>query len=296
MYTQEKIKNLIKKFSSSKPSPEEEINSVSQLALGRAVNTDELGHFEQLLSVHKGDLFDALYQMLLSNEGLERATRRAMQNHLYFIHNARLKMIRTLLPKGERILDLGGANCPLYEMGYPHQFKHLVMVDLPPDERHVDFKKNVKNERQEGQIEILYSDMTRLSSLEDHSFDFIWSGQSIEHISYEDGKRMCAEAYRLLSPNGVFALDTPNRLITELHTATIGGGFVHPDHKIEYTPELLSKLLMDSGFKIIEEKGICEMPQTAKTKSFKYEDFVLGSPISANINDSYILYYACTKA
>jgi predicted SAM-dependent methyltransferase len=137
--------------------------------------------------------------------------------------------------------------------------------------------------------------MTNLNGIESGSVDLVWSGQSIEHVTEEQGIRMCSEALRVLKPGGRFCLDTPNRLITELHAATVGGGFVHPDHKIEYTPDHLRKILRDSGFDIKEEWGVCEMPLTAISRSFSYDDFVIGGAITKNINDAYIQFFHCEK-
>ena len=52
------------------------------------------------------------------------------------IHNARVKLVATQLPQADVIVDLGGAAAPIYEMGYPYKFKKLIVVDLPPDDRH----------------------------------------------------------------------------------------------------------------------------------------------------------------
>jgi SAM-dependent methyltransferase len=235
-------------------------------------------------------------QFLLSKEGLDLARQSAIENHLYYIHNARLKMIQTILPSAKTIIDLGGANSPLYEMGYPHEFEKLLMVDLPTDERHREFRRPLNNVTTKGLVEILYSDMTKLVTIENESFDLAWSGQSIEHITPEQANSMLNEVHRVLKTGGLFALDTPNRLITKIHTETAAsGGYIHPDHKIEYYYEDLAKLLKSHGFVIEDARGICEMPLTYRTQHFHYEDFVLGSPISDRIYSSYILYFLCRK-
>lgn len=132
-----------------------------------------------------------------------------------------------MLPAGDSILDLGGANCPLYKMSYPHNFRKLTLIDLPPERR--EFYKEIVVDTQDanGDIFIKYMDMTELDDFPDESVDFVWSGQSIEHVSPEAGRRMCESAFRVLKKGGAFCLDTPNRLLTEIHTRDIGGGF-HP--------------------------------------------------------------------
>ena len=83
--------------------------------------------------------------------------------------------------------------------------------------------------------------------------------------------------------------------MTQWHTAPAGGGFIHPDHKLEYTPDELRAFLVSCGFVIVQEWGICEMPLTTKNQSFTYDDFVIGGAITKNINDSYIQFFECIK-
>ena len=205
-------------------------------------------------------------------------------------------MVSNFLPPGEIIIDLGGANCPLYKMGYPYRFKKLYIIDLPPEARHDMYKDIIIDENCDGgEVLIKYGDMTELGSFKDESVDFIWSGQSIEHVSLDAGKRMCQEAFRVLKKGGSFCLDTPNRRLTEIHTRGIGGGFIHPEHCIEYYPNDLEKILKESGFEIKQTYGICEMQNTLKTGEFCYEDFVYGSQIIDDIAKGYIQFFHCVK-
>ena len=205
-------------------------------------------------------------------------------------------MVSTILPPGDIILDLGGANCPLYKMGYPHQFKKLVLIDLPPEQRHDYYKEIVVDPNCDGgEVVIKYGDMTELDNFSDESVDLVWSGQSIEHVSPEAGERMCRAAFRVLKKGGAFCLDTPNRRLTEIHTRGIGGGFIHPEHCIEYYPEHLQQVLEGAGFEILHAYGICEMPNTLATGEFCYEDFMFGSQITDDISKGYIQFFHCVK-
>ncbi len=69
----------------------------------------------------------------IANDSL--VEQKAIDEHLNIIHAIRCTMVRYLLPKGEIILDLGGANCQLYKMGYTYRFKRLILIDLSPEER-----------------------------------------------------------------------------------------------------------------------------------------------------------------
>lgn len=262
--------------------------------MGREPVEEEVGHL--LSALGETDWFGDIKKIMLSNNGVETELHRSMDLHLYLIHAARLKVIKLLLPYGEIILDLGGANAPLYRMGYPHPFKKLFLIDFPEDRRHESFRDiSLERTTDGGEIILRYADMTDLSAFGDETVDLVWSGQSIEHVIPEQGIRMCAEAYRVLKPGGSFCLDTPNRLVTELHTRTVGGGLIHPDHKIEYTPKQLREILVAAGFNIVSELGICEMPLTILRGEFAYEDLVVGGPISLNPDRSYIQYYHCKK-
>jgi predicted SAM-dependent methyltransferase len=237
---------------------------------------------------------ELLHAVMLSLVGIESLQSSILSLHLLLIHNARLKLVKYLLPQGKLILDLGGANAPLYHMGYAHAFEKLILIDLPTEDRHQDFQVEL-DEHNNGKIILRYDDMTKLKGIEDNSIDLVWSGQSIEHITKEQGKKMCEEVLRVLKKGGRFCLDTPNRLVTSLHTKDIGGGFIHPDHKIEYIPHELRRVLEKTGFEIVEEWGICEMPLSVQKQMFVYEDFIYGGAISKNINDSYIQFFHCRK-
>ncbi len=256
------------------------------------LSSSDIEHVVSEHSFLKNDI-DVASVLLLSKDGLDHTSKGVMDIHLYLIHNARLKMVRHLLPAGDSILDLGGANAPLHHMGYPHDYSKIVLIDLPTEERHKDFQ--VVLDDSDGKVFLRYEDMTDLKGIPSDSVDLVWSGQSIEHVTPEQGQRMCREAYRVLKSGGHFCLDTPNGNLSRIHAGTIGNHFIHPDHKIEYTPDQLRLLLQESGFTIAEEWGICEMPITRKTGNFSYDDFLVGGAITRNIDDAYIQFFNCAK-
>lgn len=222
---------------------------------------------------------------------------KAIDEHLTRIHQARVHLVSTQLPPGDVVLDLGGANCPLFRMGYPHEFKKLYLIDLPPEDR-CDMYKEIAVDTVgawQGEVVVKYGDMTELGAFADQSVDFVWSGQSIEHVSLEAGRRMCQAAYRVLKVGGHFCLDTPNRLVTRIHTQDIGGGFIHPEHCFEYEPAQLRQLLEEAGFTVSVVKGVCEMPSTVNTGVFDYTDFIYGKTLTDKVQDSYIQYFHCVK-
>jgi predicted SAM-dependent methyltransferase len=266
------------------------ISLLHRWLLGRKPDKQALSDFAE------SEPAEIAWKLLLSKEGLDNLCQLSFKLHSHLIHNARLKLVRTYLPQGDIIFDLGGAFAPLYRMGYPHKFNKLVLIDLPTEKRHQEFRRaSLECTSEAGQIEILYGDMTELAGVEDNSVDFVWAGQVIEHVSREAGERMCHHVFRVLRKGGSFCLDTPNGLITSIHAATAGLKLIHLDHKIEYRPADLREMLKNVGFTLLLEKGVCHMPNTVRTGQFSYEDFIVGSPIVDDADSSYIQYHHCTK-
>ena len=274
---------------------EPENDSLLDCWVAKAETTSELRHHflgseEYIRKNPMAGLVDAALQ---SKKLFEELAPCIGESYRSILHFARQIIIKKFLPPAEIVLDLGGANSPLHRMGYPHNFKKLTIIDLPVKER--DEKYQVKLLEENGNVVIRYHDMTDLDGIENESVDLVWAGQSIEHVDQNLGQKMCRAAYRVLKKGGNFCLDTPNRLVTKLHTALTGGGFTSNDHLLEYTPEELRKTLKGSGFEIINELGICEMPLTVATQSFHFGDFLIGGLITRNIGDAYYQYFHCKK-
>lgn len=225
------------------------------------------------------------------------ASRHAIDLHLQMVHNARLKLISTCLPRARTIVDLGGAAGSIYALGYPYKFKELVVVDLPPDDRHSIYQGLKLDDvtTPAGPIRTLLTNMTDLSAIPAGSVDLVWSGQSIEHITEDESRLVYAEVLRILRPGGHFCLDTPNRLMTSIHLKG-SARWVHPDHKIEYEPEHLRRNLRAAGFEIVEALGLVEMIKTARRGFIDYRDFYAGAGINTNVDGSYLQYYRCVPA
>src|SRR5207302_7398763 len=121
------------------------------------------------------------------------------------VHMSRCDFVQSL-PPARRIVDLGGTNLwaddgALVHMGYPYEFDDLVIVDLPPDERHPLYRTAgdvdaVVSAR--GPVRYRYHSMTDLSGIDDGTVDLVYSGQSIEHVSEADGDVVLKEVWRIL--------------------------------------------------------------------------------------------------
>ncbi len=266
-----------------------------ETTLGRPIEPQAEAALSRRISEGSYDAFALLVELIGSSEFTNRLLANKVAAHLGLINRARQIMVRRLLPPAERIIDLGGINSPLVDMGYAHPFHRMVMVDLAPDERHALYRDARFAPRDAPGIHVHAGDMTHLDAFADAEFDLAWSGQSIEHVDKDAGARMCTEVFRVLAPGGRFCLDTPNRAITALHTRAIGGGFIHPEHKHEYSVGELRDMLVASGFDIVEAHGVCEMPLTQSTGVFHYEDFVLGNAIVDDPEAAYIMYFAARK-
>lgn len=275
----------------------DQIKFLNNIVLGK--NTTEAQVKKIVKRINNGDITPRQYllELFLSAGFGKFAAEKALEFHLYYIHNARIQLVSSMLPPAERILDLGGANGSIVDMGYQHQFKRITVVDLPPEDRD-DMYKNIKVKpvkRNGGIIDVHFGDMSDLSFVADGSVDLVWSGESIEHIQEQAADKMLKEAFRVLKPGGFFCVDTPNRILTEIHTKGLDFPFIHPEHKIEYYPKDLQKKLKRTGFHILESIGVREMPNTFKSGVIDYTDFINGKALGNSITSSYIQYYCCQK-
>jgi SAM-dependent methyltransferase len=213
------------------------------------------------------------------------------------LHMSRCEFI-VGLPPARRILDIGGGdvNHPegaLVAMGYPYRFDALTIIDLPTDERHPMYRsaEHPTVESSRGPVTYRYQSMTDLAAFADGSFDLVYSGQSIEHVSEDEADAVLREVWRILEPGGVFAFDTPNARVTRFQQAA----FVDPDHKIEYTAPQLDAKLREAGFEIVDRKGLNYVGVSAAAGSFDWDEAARNRGMFAAAEDCYLLAYVCQK-
>jgi SAM-dependent methyltransferase len=174
------------------------------------------------------------------------------------LHASRCEFI-VGLPRARRIVDLGGGHTTdergaLVALGYPYDFEELVVVDLPPDDRHPLYRSErfLVADTERGRVSYEYRSMVDLSFLEDDSVDLVYSGQSIEHVSEAEGDVVLTHVRRILRPGGHLALDTPNGRVTRLQQ----DDFIDPDHEVEYTLSQLRTKLEAAGLDVVSERGL----------------------------------------
>ncbi len=164
------------------------------------------------------------------------------------------------LPPAARILDLGGTHQglpdgALVHLGYPYPFERLVVVDLPVEDRHQIYQGGSTGApvlSELGPVEFAFHSMVDLGPYGDGSFDLVYSGQSIEHVTEADGDAVAREAFRVLAPGGWFCLDTPNGPVWRLRSEAL----MNEDHEIEYAAGELVAKLERAGFEVTECKGL----------------------------------------
>ncbi|HUC05164.1 MAG TPA: methyltransferase domain-containing protein [Acidimicrobiales bacterium] len=199
----------------------------------------------------------SLAQALAHSEEFRR--RVPIDNVLLSMHVSRCEFVAGL-PRAARILDLGGthqgfADGALVHLGYPYPFERLVVVDLPVEERDEIYQGGSDGAAvlsELGPVEFAFHSMVDLDRYADDSFDMIYSGQSIEHVSPADGDTVVREALRVLAPGGWFCLDTPNGPVWRLR----GEAVMNHDHKVEYSASELAGKLERGGFEVREMKGL----------------------------------------
>ncbi|MFP4081393.1 MAG: class I SAM-dependent methyltransferase [Candidatus Aminicenantes bacterium] len=252
-------------------------------------------HFQKALRSGELSPRDFIEILMASDEFRENFR---FENHLFSLHTSRCQFIRSL-PKASQILDLGGASQhdergALVNMGYPYKFEELIVVDLPGGEgagqRESPSRRNtVQSEL--GPVRYQYHSMADLSPYPDGSFDMVFSGQSIEHVTEEEGERVMEEVYRVLKPGGYFCLDTPNGPACRLQQQ----GFINENHKIEYSHKQLSAKLKQAGFEICEAKGMNYMGESFQKKKFLKKEVSENIGLFSDIEHCYLLAYICRK-
>lgn len=219
-------------------------------------------------------------------------------NPLVSLHVSRCHFVQSL-PRARRILDLGGAsqndpNGALIALSYPYEFDELVIVDLPFEERHDLYSHSARIDAVDsplGPIRYLYQSMTDFSAFDDASFDLVYSGQTIEHVTADECTEVLRGVMRVLRPGAWFAVDTPNGPVCRLHQAE----FINPDHKIEYSHAEFSRLLNDAGLEIVGAWGLAWVGDSVRQGSFSEDELRRNVGMFHEIEECYLLSYLCRK-
>jgi SAM-dependent methyltransferase len=252
-------------------------------------------HFLERLSV-EGLPRERFLELLRGSEEFYYRVR--FTDLLNSLHLSRCDFVRSL-PRASRILDLGGTHQQNPEgafvhLGYPYRFERLVVVDLPIEERHEIYQLSQEAKTVEsslGPVEYAYHSMSDLSRYNDESFDLIYSGQTIEHVTESDCDKVLAEVRRVLKPGGWFAVDTPNGRACRLQQEA----FINDDHKVEYTHEEFVAKLVTAGLEIREAKGLNYVGRSLQEGVFDIAEAAGNRGVYGEPQDCYLLAYVCTR-
>lgn len=219
-------------------------------------------------------------------------------NVLLSMHVSRSEFVAGL-PPARRILDLGGTHQglpdgALVHLGYPYPFEKLVVVDLPVQERDEIYQGGSTGEpvvSELGPVEFAFHSMVDLGRYADGSFDLVYSGQSIEHVSESDGDRVLREAFRVLAPGGWLCLDTPNGPVWRLRSDAP----MNHDHKIEYAAGDLAAKIERAGFTVTECKGLNLMRRGVVAGTFDEAEASAHPGVYASAEDCLLLAMVAHK-
>jgi SAM-dependent methyltransferase len=213
------------------------------------------------------------------------------------LHASRCEFVLGL-PPARRIVDMGGGHTTdgrgaLVVLGYPYPFDDLVIVDLPQERRHDLYRSEAYGDQHTsmGTVRYEYRSMSDLSFAGDASVDLVYSGQSIEHVSEDEGDVALAEAFRVLEPGGHLALDTPNAAVCRLEQ----DAFIDPDHKVEYTLDVLTDKVKAAGFEMIMARGLNWGGTAIRHGVFDLSEVAAHNGIFYDAASCYLLALLCRK-
>lgn len=277
--------------------PAEDVVRIAyDVMLQRPADAEALEHFVLAIALGHITPRELVDRLRCSDEFRVRTPIQASSLHSS-LHASRCEFIIGL-PPARQIIDLGGSHLnhqwgALVVMGYPYPFEELTVVDLPPDERHPLYKSETwaPVETPHGFVRYEFRSMTDLSFAEDSSVDLVYSGQSIEHVTPDDGDRTLAEVLRVLRPGGVIAIDTPNGPICRLSNPE----FIDPDHKVEYSAADLAEKLERAGFIGLHMRGL-NYCSGALSTGLLDEEFVSSHPgVYSHAESCYLLAVVAIK-
>jgi SAM-dependent methyltransferase len=275
--------------------PKQSVRMAFNVVLDR--EPDAAGGAEYTSRLARGELSrHGVAQALAHSEEFRRQV--PIDDVLLSMHVSRCAFVAGL-PRAARILDLGGthqgmADGAFVHLGYPYRFERLVVVDLPVHERHEIYQRGSRGAtvRSElGPVEFAFHSMVDLSPYADGSFDLVYSGQSIEHVTEADGDTVLREVFRVLTPGGWLCLDTPNGPVWRLRSPEL----MNDDHKVEYGAKELRGKVESCGFEVVEAKGLNLMQEGVAAGLFDEREASAHPGVFAAMEDCLLLAVVARK-
>ena len=200
----------------------------------------------------------------------------------------RVEFASRFIPKAESLLDIGCGDGTL-EYFIKNRISKIYGVD--------NAIKSVK-ESKKYYFEIKLVDLNKTIPYKRNFFDVVTCLDVIEHI--KDPNKLFKETYRVLKPNGLLLLSTPNirfsdhiyKLLfqgifpkTSTDNNSYDGGHIH-----FFTFTDIRNLLLANRFKIIEYRGIIN--EKERGWKGKIIEFLIGSKIMREFRSPGILFIA----
>jgi len=274
-----------------------EIGALTSRLLTRSLEKSDIEYFGEVIDERKLSDWALPLSFFRLPDSVEMKLLKTLA--LHHCHLARVGLIREHLPPANDILDLGGAvdrhpEGALIASGYPHRPRTVTIIDLPDPLR--EFAGTAPRPQDtvtpDGtRVTYQFCNMVNLKQFDDESFDLVWSGQSIEHVTEVEADLVIREAMRVLRPGGFFCLDTPNRKLTRL----ISDRYLHPDHKIEYTPDELAEKIERAGFKVREKLAVTPLPKSVELGRVSKLEIIKETRVNDDYRNGFSFFLKCEK-
>ncbi len=166
------------------------------------------------------------------------------------LHDLRSEQLMAL-PKGAEVFLTAGASGTWYfdwiSQCYGKIPKHIAIEKYSP--RPADLPEGV---------EWIPESVGDMASVANNSVDLFFSGQNIEHLWVPEIVGSLVEASRVLRPNGLLVIDSPNRAVTAVARDA------HPEHVVEFNVEEAKLLAEAAGFEVTRVVGLwlCIAPES----------------------------------
>jgi SAM-dependent methyltransferase len=155
------------------------------------------------------------------------------------------------LPYVKKILDIGSGPCLLAEL-YPYIDSEITFVDKD-DSDGSEFQRAIQKMKSCKRFKFVETTSDDLSMLESNAYEMVTFLNVIEHLTPEQIEKTMCEIKRVLEPNGILVLVTPNKKGRQL----VGKYLTHPGHIEEFTFEEIEAMLDKSDFiRLNKEAGI----------------------------------------
>jgi SAM-dependent methyltransferase len=159
------------------------------------------------------------------------------------LHELRSSELQKLPPGAGRVLH-GGASAGWYFHWFAENYPGVV-------DRHIGVEAFLERPGDLPQnVEWLKRTLGDLGPIPTGSVDMVFGGQVIEHLWAADVANFLSESHRVLRPEGILALDSPNRSVTEAI------GWRHPQHTVEFSVDEIVLLTEVAGFEVEAVRGV----------------------------------------